>query len=405
MVQDKTEGDDRITITELVGLTIAGLCASLIGIGLARFAYTPLLPALVEGNWFDAADAAYLGAANLAGYLVGALMAGTLVKKFPVVATLRVMMLAVAASFIACAWPASFIWFSLWRLLSGFAGGVLMVLAAPTVLAHIPTLRRGLVSGAIFSGIGIGIAISGTLMPLLLQQGITQTWLGLGMLSLLLTAIAWRGWPRVDVSVTVVDSSPVSIPLWSLRAVYIEYALCAFGLVPHMIFLVDFVARGLEQGLSIGSGYWVIVGFGAITGPLVLGYLADHFGYRAVLRLCLLVETFAIVLPVFSADKIALAVSCVLVGAFIPGSVILALGRIRELFINHPAGQKKTWGIATTGFALFQAAGAYSLSYVFDHSDGDYTLLFMLGGVALSLALIVDVGAVFTRHRRAELNG
>lgn len=31
-------------------LTIAGLCASLVGIGMARFAYTPLLPAIIGAH-------------------------------------------------------------------------------------------------------------------------------------------------------------------------------------------------------------------------------------------------------------------------------------------------------------------------------------------------------------------
>jgi hypothetical protein len=53
--------------------TASALCAILVGIGLARFAYTPLIPALVEAGWFTPAEAAYLGAANLAGYLAGAL--------------------------------------------------------------------------------------------------------------------------------------------------------------------------------------------------------------------------------------------------------------------------------------------------------------------------------------------
>jgi MFS family permease len=50
----------------------AGLAASLVGIGLSRFAYTPLVPALISAGWFTPADTAYLGAANLAGYLAGA---------------------------------------------------------------------------------------------------------------------------------------------------------------------------------------------------------------------------------------------------------------------------------------------------------------------------------------------
>ncbi len=54
---------------------VAGLCASLVGLGLARFAYTPLIPALIAAKWFSPADVVYLGAANLAGYLAGALVA------------------------------------------------------------------------------------------------------------------------------------------------------------------------------------------------------------------------------------------------------------------------------------------------------------------------------------------
>lgn len=47
--------------------TLSGLCASLVGIGLVRFGYTPLLPAIIGAHWFTASAAAYLGAANLVG--------------------------------------------------------------------------------------------------------------------------------------------------------------------------------------------------------------------------------------------------------------------------------------------------------------------------------------------------
>ncbi len=44
--------------------TLAGLCATLVGIGLARFAYTPLIPPLITEGWFAPSQAAYLGAAT-----------------------------------------------------------------------------------------------------------------------------------------------------------------------------------------------------------------------------------------------------------------------------------------------------------------------------------------------------
>src|SRR5918993_1356796 len=101
--------------------TLAALCAILVGIGLARFAYTPLIPALVEAAWFTPAQAAYLGAANLAGYLAGALLGRAMAARIPVPILLRAMMLAAAISFFACAYPLPFAWFFLWRFASGVA--------------------------------------------------------------------------------------------------------------------------------------------------------------------------------------------------------------------------------------------------------------------------------------------
>ena len=47
--------------------TLCACCATLLGVGLGRFAYTPLIPALIAAHWFTPGAAAYLGAANLVG--------------------------------------------------------------------------------------------------------------------------------------------------------------------------------------------------------------------------------------------------------------------------------------------------------------------------------------------------
>lgn len=90
---------------------LAGLCASLVGIGLARFAYTPLIPVLIAEGWLAPGAAAYLGAANLAGYLAGALLAHRLGRRIGAAALLRAMMVLASATFFACALPPSFAWF------------------------------------------------------------------------------------------------------------------------------------------------------------------------------------------------------------------------------------------------------------------------------------------------------
>lgn len=371
--------------------TLAGLCATLVGIGLARFAYTPLIPPLITEGWFSAADAAYLGAANLVGYLAGALAGQRLAARLSPAAALRGLMLLAAASFFAGAHPLSYGWFFAWRFLSGFAGGALMVLAAPSVLPLMPPDRRGLASGVIFTGVGLGIAASGTLVPLLLKAGLRETWWVLGLLSLGLTALAWPAWPsaRPAGDPVVQDNRAHGRSPLPLRALYLEYGLNAFGLVPHMVFLVDFVARGLGQGLASGAHYWVLFGVGAMLGPLLAGRAADRIGFRAALRWSFLIQAVAIALAVAD-HAIALGLSSLVVGAFVPGVVPLALGRARELTAGDEARRRTAWSYCTAAFAVGQAVGAYALSYVFAFGTG-YAPLFAIGAAALLLAFIIDL--------------
>ncbi len=385
------------------GATLSGSCASLVGIGLARFAYTPLLPAIIAAHWFAPAAAAYLGAANLAGYLAGAVLGRPLAARIPAPILLRGLMLLATAAFFACAVPISLPWFFIWRLLSGIAGGSLMVLAAPTVLPHVSHRRRGVASGAIFAGVGLGIAASGTLVPLLLREGLTTAWCGLGALSLFLTVVAWAGWPVAPAPLAVpgVHGQP-GRPTHRLRALYVEYALNAAGLVPHMLFLVDFVARGLGQGLDSGAQYWVLFGLGAVVGPVLSGHLADRTGFGPALRLAFFVQAVAVLLPALGTGTVGLIISSLVIGAFTPGIVPLVLGRVHELLPHDAAAQKAAWSAATTAFALLQAVAAYGLTFIFTQTGGDYRLLFFIGAAAFVLTLGIDlVMGVSAARRRA----
>lgn len=378
---------------------VAGLAASLVGLGLARFSYTPLIPALIAAKWFSASDVVYLGAANLAGYLAGALAARSVAARLGAVRALRAMMLLATLSFFASSAPISFTWFFVCRFLSGLTGGIIMVLAASIILPHTSPVRRGIVGGVIFAGVGLGVAASGTLVPLLLQHGLRQSWYGLGALSAILTLASWWNWPAeatTDIAPSRGAKQHHTSP--AARALLIQYGLNAVALVPHMVFIVDFVARGLGQGIAAGSRYWILYGLGAIIGPLITGHLGDHSGFGPALRAAFLVEAVAVLLPSVSTAPISLIVSSIVVGGFTPGIVPLVLGRIHELIPHATEQQRATWSHATTSFALFQAAAAYGFSWIYAQTGGDYPVLFALGGGAVVLALAIDFGlALITR--------
>lgn len=368
----------------------SGLCASLVGIGLARFAYTPLIPSLIQAQWFSANDVVYLGAANLVGYLIGALLGRPIARQLGNKNALRLMMLLVTAAFFACAFPLSVSWFFGWRLLSGITGGAIMVLVAATVLPHVPASRKGLASGAIFLGIGLGIAASGTIVPPLLNMGLHATWLGLGGLSLLLTAISWFGWPADLPHPTATPTGAAVEPTPS--AVYLlfgQYAFMAAGLVPAMVFLVDYVARGLGAGAQIGALVWVMYGLGAIVGPVSYGFLADRLGARMGIRLVLVVQAIALGLLAVSHSFIALAVLAVIIGSFPPGIVPLALARVHELVPDHHR-QQIAWSRATVSFATFQALAGFAYSALFNATGGQHAMLFVIAAGAIVVAILLE---------------
>ncbi|MGO2992920.1 MAG: MFS transporter [Halomonadaceae bacterium] len=173
---------------------MTGITATLAGIGIARFAYTPLLPAIIEQGWFTASQGAYLGAANLLGYFMGALAAHSLSERFSSRQVMGASFACIVLSFTLCAWSGHFAWFFFWRLASGMAGAILMVVGPSVALAATPPERRAQVGAMVFTGIGIGALLSALAVPLLLEFNMAITWSALGLLCVA-AGIVW--WPEV----------------------------------------------------------------------------------------------------------------------------------------------------------------------------------------------------------------
>ena len=185
--------NERIDPNSIVGsgrvtrYLFAALSTSFIGAGLVRFAYTPLLPVLIESRWFDTSATVYLSAANPAGALFGAVTSTWLARRCSKVFILRGMNVLATLSLLACAFPISIEWYFFWRFLSGIATGATIVLVAATFLPHVPADRKGVASGLIFVGLGLGIAATGTLVPFLLRFGLRATWIWLALFAGALT--------------------------------------------------------------------------------------------------------------------------------------------------------------------------------------------------------------------------
>ncbi|AOB30614.1 hypothetical protein AKI39_07805 [Bordetella sp. H567] len=385
---------DRLLVWRYI---FAGLCASLDSIGLARFAFTPLIPELIHAQWFTTSAVVYLGSANLAGYVLGALIGRPLASRVANEHVLRLMMLLISAAFFACAVPLSFWWYFGWRFVSGIAGGVVMVLVAGTILPHVPPARKGAAGGAIFLGLGLGIAGSGTIIPLLLGLGLAQTWIGLGIISVVLTAASWFAWPASKLAPAA--ASPGAQHARTVRfgrhvrLLYLQYALMAGSAVPPMVFLVDFIARGLGKGTHLGSVFWAIYGLGAIVGPPLYGYLADRLGSKSTVRIVSLIMAAVFLGFYASSDLLVLGVLTAIIGTFAPGMVPLVLARVHEVVAHNATRQNIAWTRASVISAIGLAVAAYGFSAVFNATGGNHRLLFLDSTVMLVIVLLIGLVA------------
>ncbi|QJQ95125.1 MULTISPECIES: YbfB/YjiJ family MFS transporter [Halomonadaceae] len=369
---------------------LTGIMATLAGIGIARFAYTPLLPALIEQGWFTASQAAYLGAANLLGYFIGALTAHRLSEHFRPRWVLAGAFAAIGLSFLLCASPAPFAWFFIWRLVSGVAGAILMVVGPSMALAATVPERKASVGALVFSGIGLGALIAATVVPLLLEYPLAVTWLALGGVSLLAGGICDRGVTRLD--------KPAGLP--SLREggdtrqlgalvvimVIAAYGLDAAGFVPHTVFWVDYLTREAELGHEAASLQWAMFGIGAVVGPLLAGLVAKRLGWHTGLALAFLAKALAVAIPLISLSLVSRSISSLVVGAMIPGIVALTSGRLAELV--GPRAHKRLWGYATATFAAAQAASGYGMSALYA-TTGTYHPLFGIGSSMLAVGCLL----------------
>lgn len=369
--------------------SIAGLGATLIGNGIGRFAYIALMPALIQSGWFSESDASYLGVATLIGYIFGAPAANVLLRYFSAGQLIRFAMLASSFSYLSCAIEnAPIAWFYFWRCLAGITGALLMVLAPPVVVRKFDASVKSRISGIVFSGIGLGAMLSGSLIPLLIYFSIMSAWIGMGLIALITTVLTWHAWES-EISTQSAAylqgklTELTNLQLASVVLILLSYTFNAIGYLPHTLFWVDYIVRELNMSFLSGGLFWATFGIGAAIGPLLIGVLADKFGVKRSLCIAFTLKGFGVALPLMSSHPVVLFWSSLLVGIFTPGTVTLVSTYTLEV-VGYQL-HTKAWSGMTLSFAIAQGVGGLLMAYFLTQSVS-YNVIFTISACALFLS-------------------
>ncbi|WP_161600771.1 YbfB/YjiJ family MFS transporter [Teichococcus oryzae] len=365
---------------------LAGAGTLSAGIGLARFAYVPLFPALVSAGWVDGAGAGLLGACNFAGYLLGAMGGRSLGRRTGVPLALDLGMALVVLSFLACALPWGLGWMAGWRALAGLAGGLMMALAGPAVQAVVPAGRRAAASGLVISGVGSGTVLGALAVPFLLPAGVAMAWLGLAALAALIWLALRRNWPDPPAEMMRL---PRGLRVPRAAAMLVAYGLSGAGMVAPMVYLADFAVRGHGLAPPLDALPWVLFGLGGVAGTLTGGRVAGRLGGRRAMLIWLLVQVLAL------ATSLLPGWASMLLAAPICGFAGVGVSAVALTVAREQAGIAAglLWVRATIIYAAAQALGGFGLAALF-RATGEQHLAVFSAALALSVLAFLAAAAM-----------
>lgn len=377
-------------------VALGGGAGMLCGMGLGRFSYTAMVPPLVESGALSVVEAGRVGMANLVVFLAGAVLSVPLARRYPGpgVPTFGVLVCLLALAMSAV--PAGFWWLAAWRGLAGFGTGLVMVLSLAMIGATAPPTERATAAGYVFAGVGLGIFSSGVLVPwLVATSGVLAAWTGIAAVGAVASALAVWGWCGAPRSALAGPPSPtLSAPGNARRAsalarpglpgLVVAHVLFGFGIVPHTLYWVDFIARGLELGRAAGGVHWSIAGLFAFLGPLIVAALARRIGTTAALMIAFIAIGAGVAAPAFWPVAPVLLASSMLFGAQ-PGLSSLMAARARDL--GDPTRIPDVMRAMILSSSTGGAVGGIAVPALLE-ATGSREVLFICGGVALLVAAV-----------------
>ena len=390
-----------------------GLLTTVTAHGFGRMAYTLLLPAMKDGLNFDYTQLGLLGTGNFIGYLSMAIIGGFLAARFGTRAVIAFALLLMGVTMILTGLAESFSFAFTMRLLTGLGNGAAFVPAMALGSAWFAVKNRGFATGIVSGGIGLGIFISGILVPLILASygadGWRYSWYILGTIVLLASLIVFlflRNQPgdkgllpvgqeeydNIEKSSSKNKASSLDWSkvykmkaLWYLGIVYFFYGL---SYIIYIIFFAAYLVKEMGYTEAWAGGLWAMVGGLSIFCGVLWGALSDRIGRDKGAALAYLVLGISYIVYALFRFEAGFYLSAILFGLTawsIPTIMAAAAGDLVGPRLA-PAGL----GFVTLFFGIGQSIGPALGGYLADVSNS-FMLPFFVAGIISFVGMIFSL--------------
>ncbi|MEM4246119.1 MAG: YbfB/YjiJ family MFS transporter [Candidatus Bathyarchaeia archaeon] len=383
----------------LIGLPVilSGLLAVLGSLGFARFGYSMILPGMKEGLGLTYTEVGIMESANFLGYMAFAIAGSLLAWRYGPRVVIASSLSVVGASMLMTGLSQSFLQALVARGATGLGAGGANVPAMMLPAAWLPAKRRGLASGLIAAGSGIGIVLTGISVPAVNavygSEGWRLSWLILGAATLIFAAVCWglirdppgpgdelRGSRALGLKGVATD--PV---LWRVGVIYL---LFGFSYIIYVTFFGAYLVIEVSLPAQSAGGLWALEGALSLEcGPL-WGHVSDRAGRQVGLAAVFSIHALSFSLFALKSYMMALYVSVILFGmtAWSIPSIMAAYSG--DHFARRYAFS--AFGLLTLFFGLGQVLGPSAAGLVADLSS-TLTRPLLLSSAASSLGAVLSL--------------
>ena len=375
-------------------------------LGLGRFSYTAVLPAMQVELGMDNMQAGILATVNLIGYLALSVIGGAMASRYGprVVITGGLALAGIGMLFTGLV--DGFAAASVWRALTGIGSGASNVPVMALLAAWFAPRRRGLAAGIAVAGSSVALIFIGPLVPHILsaygKNGWRICWFIFGGATLLLAISSFlilRNRPsEIGIKPLGADKEELipdfrskglqwasvyrSAKVWHLGLVYIAFG---FSYIIYMTFFIKHL--GAEGGYSQESAgrLFMLMGWFSLFCGLIWGVVSDIIGRKGALIIVYLIHALSFSLFALWSSPVSFTFSAILFGLSawsIPAIMAASCGDMLGSRLAPAA-----LGFITLLFGIGQAVGTSIAGIMADAANSFSPAFLLAGGIAFLGAL------------------
>ena len=345
----------RIALIGLAGLAVA--------VGIGRFAFTPLLPMMLDDGVLTIPGGGLLATVHFVGYLTGALTAA----RVPVSprALLPASLTAVGLATLAMGLAHEFWFWLALRWIAGVASASVLVLVGTHCVDALTEAGRADRHGWVFSGVGAGIAVAGlgciTMTAGDVSSGIA--WLVFGVLALAAAASIWvKLGPEVPAArpsrrARIAERSPIA---WSA---VVAYGAAGLGYIVPGTYLPAMAREIVPSPWIFGWG-WPVFGAAAFLSTLASAAMHRNFSNRTIWSVSQLAMAVGVLLPAIFPHILSIVAAGLCVGGTF---MVITMAGLREAHrIAGSTDAVRHVAAMTAAFATGQVIGPVFAGALYD---------------------------------------